>query len=214
MLPISWAVCSSWVRSHLAMSPAPINVTVPVVCPKTGRATTTAAAHASTTHAAYLAAWLRISTFLNTVLNRFKGTISTSPYPAHGSGFVASYDLPMLASSALQPEDLQQGSDSSSLMQTSHAVKTTPHQRGILGPADSPPRGKEPPQGWPKEVHKDQRPKKHGVFRELATNLILFVEHGRVLAVYLVPVRHLLGMRSTHHGKDNGELGPTRRRPG
>src|SRR5215213_7621092 len=123
------------------MSPAPINVTVPVVCPKTGRATTTAAAHASTTHAAYLAAWLRISTFLNTVLSSFKGTISTSPYPAHSSGLVASYNLPMLASSALQPEDPQHGSDSSSLMQMNHAVKTTPLQRDMLGPAAPPATG-------------------------------------------------------------------------
>src|SRR5215212_8267934 len=172
------------------MSPAPTSVTGGV-CPNTGTATTTAAAHASTTHAAYLAAWLRIGTVLNTVLSMFKGSISTSPYPAHGSGLVASYELPMLASSALQPEDLQQGSDSSSLMQTNHAVKTTPHQRGILGPADSPPRGKEPPQGWPKEVHKDQRPKKHGVFRKLVATLILIGEHRRVLAVYGVPVGHL-----------------------
>src|SRR5215212_9498885 len=140
VLPSSCAVPSSFVLLQSAMSPAPTSVTG-VVCPKTGTATTTAAAHASTTHAAYLAAWLPISTVLNTVLNRFKGTISTSPYPAHGSGFVACYDLPMLASSALQPEDPQQGSDSSSLMQMNHAVKTTPHKRGILGPAVSPATG-------------------------------------------------------------------------
>jgi hypothetical protein len=29
-----------------------------------------------------------------------------------------------------------------------------------------------------------------------------------------VPVGHLLGMRDTHDGKDRGEFGPTRRRPG
>src|SRR5215213_3636605 len=122
------------------MSPAPTSVTG-VVCPKTGIATATAAAHANTTHAAYLAAWLRISTFLNTVLSSFKGTISTSLYPAHGSGLVESYDLPMLASSALQPEDLQQASDSSSLMHMNHGVKTTPLQRDMLGPAAPPATG-------------------------------------------------------------------------
>src|SRR5215203_1687101 len=57
------------------MSPAPTSVTG-VVCPKTGIATTTAATHASTTHAAYLAAWLRMSTPLNPVLSMFKGTHS------------------------------------------------------------------------------------------------------------------------------------------
>ena len=97
-----------------------------------------------------------------------------------------------LLSSTLQPEDPQQGSDSSPLMQMNHGVKTTPDGRGILGPAASPTRGQEPPEGWPKEVHKDQRPEKHGVFRKLVPNLILFGEHGRVLAVYRVPVRHLL----------------------
>ena len=97
-----------------------------------------------------------------------------------------------LLSSTLQPEDPQQGTDYSSLMQMNHRVKTTPEQQGILRPAASPPRGQEPPQGWPKEVHKDQRTKKHGVFRELVANLILFGEHGKVLAVYRVPVRHLL----------------------
>ena len=116
-----------------------------------------------------------------------------------------------LLSSALQPKDPQQGSDSSSLMQMNHGVRTTPHKRGILRPAASPARGQEPPQGWPIEEHKDQRTKKHGVFRKLATTLILFVEHGRVLAVYLVPVSHLLGMRDSHHSKDSGEFGPTRR---
>src|SRR5918911_3886853 len=190
------------------MSPAPTSVTG-VLSLKTGTATAAAATHASTTHAAYLAAWLCISTVLNTVLSIFKGTISPSPYPAHGSGLVASYDSPMLASSALQPEDPQQGSDSSYLMQTNHGVKTTPLQRVILGPAASPARGQQPPQGWPKEVHNDQRPKKHGVFRKLVATLILFGEHGRVLAAYLVPVCHLLGMRGTHHGKNSGEFGPT-----
>jgi hypothetical protein len=97
-----------------------------------------------------------------------------------------------LLSSALQPEDPQEGSDSSSLMQMNHGVKPTPEQRGILGPAACPARGQEPPEGRPKEVHKDQRSKKHGVFRELVPTLILFVEHGKVLAVYRVPVRHLL----------------------
>ena len=118
------------------------------------------------------------------------------------------------ASSALQSEDPQQGSDSSSLMQTDHAVKTTPHKRGNLGLGAYPATGHKPPQGWPKEVHNDQRPKKHGVFRKLVATLILIGEHGRVLAVYGVPVGHLLGMRDTHHGKDRGEFGPTRRRPG
>jgi hypothetical protein len=112
--------------------------------------------------------------------------------------------------SALQLEDPQEGSDSSSLMQTDHGVKTTLKQRGNLGPAACPATGQQPPQGWPKEVHKDQRPKKHGVFRKLVATLILFGEHGRVLAVYLVPVGHLLGMRDTHDGKDRGEFGPTR----
>jgi len=42
-----------------------------------------------------------------------------------------------LPSSALQPEDPQQGSDSSSLMQMNHAVKTTPKQRRNLGFAAS-----------------------------------------------------------------------------
>jgi hypothetical protein len=32
-----------------------------------------------------------MSTALNTVLSMFKGAIFPSPYPAHGSGFVASY---------------------------------------------------------------------------------------------------------------------------
>src|SRR5215211_1960472 len=68
------------------MSPAPTSVTG-VVCPKTGTATTTAATHASATHAAYLAAWLRMSTALNIVLSMFKGAISLSPYPAHGFRF-------------------------------------------------------------------------------------------------------------------------------
>jgi hypothetical protein len=78
---------------QLAMSRAPTSVAVvAVVCPKTGTATTTAAAHA-----AYLAAWLRMSTASNPVLSMFKGTISHSPYPAHGSSFVASYYLLMLA---------------------------------------------------------------------------------------------------------------------
>jgi hypothetical protein len=116
-----------------------------------------------------------------------------------------------LLSSTLQPEDPQQGSDSSSLMQMNHGVKTTPHQRGILGPAASPARGQEPPEGWPIEVHKDQRPKKHGVFREFVPTLILFIgEHDWVSALYREPVGHLLGMRDTHHGKDSGEFGPTR----
>ena len=97
-----------------------------------------------------------------------------------------------LLSSTLQPEDPQQSSDCSSLMQMNHGVKTTPEQRGILRPAASPARGQEPPEGWPREEHKDQRPKKHGVFRELVATLILFGEHGRVLAVYGVPVSHLL----------------------
>jgi hypothetical protein len=108
-----------------------------------------------------------------------------------------------LLSSALQPEDPQQGSDSSSLMQMNHGVKTTPDGRGILGPAASPTRSQEPPQGWPKEVHKDDGPKEHGVFLELVANLILFGEHGKVLAVYRVPVRHLL--RPTRGpGKEEG----------
>ena len=97
-----------------------------------------------------------------------------------------------LLSSALQLEDPQHGSDSSSLMQMNHAVITTPHKRGILRPAASPARGQEPPEGWPIEEHKEQRTKKHGVFRELVATLILFGEHGRVLAVYGVPVSHLL----------------------
>jgi len=46
-----------------------------------------------------------------------------------------------LASSALQPEDPQHGSDSSSLMQMNHAVKTTPLQRDMLGPAAPPATG-------------------------------------------------------------------------
>src|SRR5215208_7931552 len=72
------------------MSPAPTSVTG-VVCPKTGTPTNKAAAHASTTHASYLAAWLRMSRALNPVLSLFKGAIFLSPYPAHGSGLVASY---------------------------------------------------------------------------------------------------------------------------
>src|SRR5215211_3525127 len=94
--------------------------------------------------------------------------------------------------SALQPEDPQQGSDSSSLMQMNHRVKTTPEQRGILGPAASPATGQEPPEDWPREERKDQRPKKHGVCRELVPTFIFFGEHGKVLAVYRVPVSHLL----------------------
>src|ERR671920_1461462 len=92
VLPSSCAVASSLLWVQLAISPAPTRVTG-VVCPKTGTATTTAATHANTTHAAYLAAWLRISTVLNTVLSMFKGAISPSPYPAHGAGIVASYYL-------------------------------------------------------------------------------------------------------------------------
>src|ERR671913_703500 len=92
VLPSSCAVSSSLLWVQLAMSPAPTSVTV-VVCPKTGTATSTAAAHASTTHAAYLAARLRMST----VLNPFKVVISLPPYPAHGSGFVARYYLLTLA---------------------------------------------------------------------------------------------------------------------
>src|SRR5918993_4940677 len=95
VLPSSLAVASSLLWVQLAMSPAPTSVTG--VCPKTGTATTTAATHASPTHAAYLAAWLRFSTALNTVLSIFKGAISPSPYPAYGSGIVASYYLLMLA---------------------------------------------------------------------------------------------------------------------
>src|SRR5215208_967757 len=83
------------------MSPAPTSVTG-VVCPKTGTATTTATAHASTTHAAYLAAWLCISPTLNIVLSMFKGAISPSPYPAHGSGLVASY-LSWIVTTPLPP---------------------------------------------------------------------------------------------------------------
>ena len=98
----------------------------------------------------------------------------------------------VLVSRALQPEDPQEGSDSSLLMQMNRGVKPTPEHRGILGPAACPARGHEPPEGWPKEVHKDQHPKKHGVFRELVPNLILFGEHGKVLAVYRVAVSHLL----------------------
>jgi hypothetical protein len=45
------------------------------------------------------------------------------------------------ASSTLQPEDPQQGSDNPSLMQMNHGVKTTPKQRCNLGPAASPARG-------------------------------------------------------------------------
>ena len=77
-------------------------------------------------------------------------------------------------------------------MRMNYGVKTTPDGRGILGPAASPATGQEPPEDWPKEIHKYQRPKKHRVFRELAANLILFGEHSRVFAVYGVPVRHLL----------------------
>src|SRR5215212_858962 len=75
VLPSSCAVPSSSEKLQSAMSPAPTSVTG-VVCPKTGTATTTAATHASTTHAAYLAAWLRMSTLLNPVLSMFKGTHS------------------------------------------------------------------------------------------------------------------------------------------
>jgi hypothetical protein len=69
-----------------------------------------------------------------------------------------------LLSSALQPEDPQQGSDSSSLMQMNHEVKTIPDGRGILGPAAYPTRIEEPPEGWPKEVHKDHGPKSMAFF--------------------------------------------------
>src|SRR5215212_608762 len=61
----------------------------------------------------------------------------------------------------------------------------------LVGFAAYPARGQQPPQGWPKEVHKDQRSKKHGVFRKLVATLILIGEHRRVLAVYGVPVGHL-----------------------
>src|SRR5215207_9188994 len=89
VIPSSWAVASSLLRVQLAMSPAPTSATV-TVCPKTGTATTTAAAHASTTHAAYLAASLRTSTALNPLLSMSEDAISPSPCPAHGSGLVAS----------------------------------------------------------------------------------------------------------------------------
>src|SRR5215212_8594714 len=78
------------------MSPVPTSVTG-VVCPKTGIATTTAATHASTTHAAYLAAWLRMSTAPNPVLNTLKNAISPSPHPAHGLSLVGSYYVRRLA---------------------------------------------------------------------------------------------------------------------
>src|ERR687898_400859 len=85
VLPSSLAVFSSLLWVQLAMSPAPTSVAVvAVVCPKIGTATTTAATHARTTHAAYRAAWLRISTTLIIVLSMFKGAISLSPSPAHG----------------------------------------------------------------------------------------------------------------------------------
>ena len=77
-------------------------------------------------------------------------------------------------------------------MQMNYGVKITPDGRGILRPSASPATGQEPPEDWPKEIHKDQRPKKHRVFRELAANLILFGEYGKVLAVYREPVRLLL----------------------
>src|SRR5215204_5429524 len=91
----SLAVASSPVLVQLAMSPAPTSVTG-VVAPRTGIATTTAATHASTTHAAYLAAWLRISAALNPVLSTFEGAIFPSPYPAHGLSLVGNYYVRML----------------------------------------------------------------------------------------------------------------------
>src|SRR5215203_1172627 len=75
------------------MAPAPTSVTG-VVAPRTGIATTTAATHASTTHAAYLAAWLRIGAALNPVLSTFEGAIF--PYPAHGLSLVGNYYVRML----------------------------------------------------------------------------------------------------------------------
>src|SRR5215207_7906651 len=79
MLPSSWAVCSSKPLSHTAMSPAPTSVTV-TVRPKIGTAISTAATHASITHAAYLTARLRMSV----VLNGSKGAISLAHTPYYG----------------------------------------------------------------------------------------------------------------------------------
>src|SRR5215210_1974984 len=47
VFPISWAVCSSSLASHLAMSPAPTSVTGGAVCAAPGTAISTAAVHDS-----------------------------------------------------------------------------------------------------------------------------------------------------------------------